>query len=90
MKGYLYILESQTYKLLYLGSTKDPVLREIEHNKGTTKATKNKGPWEITMVWEFEDIVLAKQIEYKIKKMNRKLSIEYVNYFVDKWRKNKR
>ena len=90
MKGYLYILESVNCKRPYLGSTSDTTLREIEHNKGTTKATKNKGPWEVTMVWEFDDIVEAKQIENKIKKMNRKLSIEYVNYFVDKWRKNKR
>ena len=82
MKGYLYILESVNCKRPYLGSTSDTTLREIEHNKGTTKATKNKGPWEITMVWEFEDIVLAKQIEYKIKKRKIKLSKESIEKVV--------
>jgi len=42
---YVYILKGP--KQLYIGSTGDLKRRFEEHQKGESKATKNRGPWEI-------------------------------------------
>ena len=82
--AYLYLIESEDGKNHYLGVAVDFGVRLEEHNRGVTKATRNKGPWKILKTWEFDSIKEVKQIEYKIKRMKRKLSVEYVDYFVNK------
>ena len=65
MSSYVYLLENEKGNN-YLGSTNNPSIRLKEHNSGQTSATKGKGPWSILKIWEFDNIVQAKRIEYKI------------------------
>jgi len=44
---YVYVLNSERYKELYIGSTKDLKKRIIEHNTGKVKSTTLKRPYKI-------------------------------------------
>ena len=83
MKGYLYLLRSKNCRRPYLGASSDPYNRVTEHNLGTTKSTKNKGPWEIIKVWGLVDIQEAKRIERLIKNSKLKLTEELVSMYVE-------
>lgn len=83
--AYIYLLESENGGQLYLGSTPDVNNRLDEHNRGVNKATRNKGPWKILSTWEFDSLKEARQMEYRIKKMKRRLSKEYISYFIDSY-----
>lgn len=75
-KGFVYILKSNNCQRYYTGSTKNVNLRLIEHNSGKVTATRNKGPWEICLLQSYDDIKIARRIEYKIKKMKSRRIIE--------------
>ncbi|MBU1895976.1 GIY-YIG nuclease family protein [Patescibacteria group bacterium] len=83
---YLYLLENFDGNHRYLGSTVDVDVRILEHNRGVTKATRNKGPWHIVQTWKLGSIKEVRQVEYKLKKMKRKLSIDYVDFFVERFK----
>ena len=74
MKGYLYLIESPNCKRPYLGSSSNLGSRIKEHNKGTTKATKNKGPWSFILSYKLDNIQDARRVEYIIKKKKIKLT----------------
>lgn len=42
---YVYILQSQKDRSLYIGYTPDLKLRVVKHNKGQVVSTKDKTPW---------------------------------------------
>ena len=79
--GYIYLLQSPKCKRLYLGSTRNLIERQKEHNKGTTKATRSKGPWSIIWSFEFSTYKEALDVEFKIKRSKVRLSIESVEKF---------
>lgn len=76
--GYVYILQSETYGIYYIGSAYDTIKRLAEHNEGKTIATKNKGPWIIKFSQHFPTMREARQIEYKLKKLKRRDIIERI------------
>ena len=88
MKGFIYLLESLNREHKYLGSTSNFEIRLEEHNSGVTPSTKGKGPWQIEATWEFETLEQARRIEYRIKRMKRKLTKESVEQLVSWFRKN--
>mgnify|MGYP002639294280 CR=1 FL=1 len=83
MKGYLYILKSPNCKRPYLGSSSNLENRIIEHNKGTTKSTKNKGPWSIDYYFEFDNLQKAKKIETIIKNKKIKITKENIKKIIE-------
>ena len=72
MAGYVYIIQSLKNGMYYIGSSKNPIKRLAEHNTGKVRATKNKGPWSLKFVQKYPTIRIARQIEYKIKKLKRR------------------
>ena len=76
--GFVYIIQSQTLGIYYIGSTHDPYTRLNEHNKGITIATRNKGPWILKFTGQCTTMREARQMEYKIKKLKRKDYIEQI------------
>jgi len=44
---FVYVLRSLGTGRNYVGFATDPVQRLGQHNSGTTKSTKNRGPWEL-------------------------------------------
>jgi len=53
-KYYVYILESETTGKLYIGQTNNPEKRLLDHNRGASTYTKNKGHWRRIYLKEFE------------------------------------
>lgn len=78
MTGSVYILQSEKNGAFYIGSSENPILRVLEHNSGKTIATKNKGPWELVFNYTYPNILIAKRIEYKLKRMKSRKIIEKI------------
>lgn len=52
---YVYILQSQKNKKLYIGQTSDLKSRLEEHNRGETKTTKSYIPYELIYYCAFKN-----------------------------------
>ncbi|HEY4509175.1 MAG TPA: GIY-YIG nuclease family protein [Candidatus Paceibacterota bacterium] len=44
---YVYVLNSNKYNEMYIGSTNDLKRRIIEHNRGKVESTRNKKPYKL-------------------------------------------
>lgn len=71
----MYILQSEISGRYYIGSTDNLEKRLIRHNKGNSKYTKNKGPFEIVYKEEFQTRPEAKKREYYLKSLKSRVAI---------------
>jgi putative endonuclease len=74
--AWVYILYSKKINKYYVGACTDLDRRFYEHNLGRSKFTSTGIPWELVYTEEWDDLVLAKQRELKIKKMKSKTYIQ--------------
>jgi putative endonuclease len=74
--AWVYFLYSKKINKYYVGACTDLDRRLNEHNLGHSKFTSTGKPWELVYKEEWEDLVLAKQREMKIKKMKSRTYIE--------------
>ena len=74
--AWVYILYSKKIDKYYVGACTDLDRRFYEHNLGRSKFTSKGIPWELVYTEEWEDLVLAKQRELKIKKMKSRIYIQ--------------
>jgi putative endonuclease len=74
--AWVYILYSKKIDKYYVGACTDLDRRFYEHNLGRSKFTSTGIPWELVYTEEWEDLVLAKQRELKIKKMKSRVYIQ--------------
>jgi len=74
--AWVYFLYSKKIDKYYVGACTDLDRRLYEHNLGHSKFTSTGTPWELVYKEEWEDLVLAKQRELKIKKMKSGIYIE--------------
>jgi putative endonuclease len=72
----VFFLYSEKINKYYVGACTDLDRRLYEHNLGHSKFTSTGKPWELVYKEEWEDLVLAKQRELKIKKMKSRTYIE--------------
>jgi putative endonuclease len=56
---FVYAIESEVDKRIYVGMSKDPVGRLKEHNAGKTKSTKGYRPWKLIFQQECKNRVEA-------------------------------
>ena len=80
--AWVYILYSKKIDKYYVGACIDLDRRFYEHNLGRSKFTSTGIPWELVYKEEWEDLVLAKQREMKIKKMKSRI---YIQELIRKW-----
>ncbi len=75
--GYVYILKrsNDTY---YIGSTKNIKDRINRHKSGRVKSTKNLLPIILVFYQEFDTLLKARRIEYKLKKLKSRKIIEKI------------
>jgi putative endonuclease len=66
--AFLYILQSETTRRFYIGSTNDLGRRLQEHGRGHSLATRGRGPWKLIYQEQFESLVEARYRELEIKK----------------------
>jgi putative endonuclease len=71
MAFYVYIIQSFADQSFYKGFSLDPVSRLAAHNKGDTLSTKNKGPWKLVYVEQFDSKKEALVREKNLKKADR-------------------
>ena len=71
-----YILRGKSDGKHYIGSTSDISRLIIEHNKGCSKYTKNRGPFELIYKEEYETLSEAKKREYHLKSLKSRVAIE--------------
>ena len=64
---HVYVLKSDVYKRIYIGSTEDINTRVIQHNLGNTPAKKPYRPWRLIYSETFdskrESLIREKQIK---------------------------
>jgi putative endonuclease len=63
----LYILQSETTGLFYVGSTNELDRRLKEHARGHSLGTRARGPWKLVHHEEFGELAEARRREYEIK-----------------------
>jgi len=77
-KFYVYIIQSDK-GFSYIGQTKDLPDRLRRHNSNRSKATKNKGRWEIASSKSVATRSEAVKLESKLKRMkNSQKAIKYL------------
>ena len=64
---FIYVLRSLRTGRHYTGFAEDPMQRLGQHNKGITKSTKNRGPWELVYQETFETRAAAMRRERFLK-----------------------
>ena len=64
---YVYILESESNVMLYIGQTHEPDKRLEDHNRGGSPYTKGKGLWNRIYLKSFETRSEAMAFEKKLK-----------------------
>ena len=74
--AWVYILYSKKIDKYYVGACTDLDRRLYEHNLGHSKFTSTGIPWELVYKEEWDDLILAKQRELKIKKMKSRAYLE--------------
>jgi len=79
---YLYILQSQTTRRYYVGSTTDLPRRLAEHARGHSHYTQNRGPWKLMYREEFASLAEARRREAQIKGWK---SHRMIAEFIETW-----
>jgi len=79
MYGYVYIIQSLRNNRYYVGSSEDSVRRLNEfHNLGKVKATKFLLPWKLVFIQKFENMTVARKIEWKLKKIKSRVILNRI------------
>jgi len=76
MPYFVYILKSLKDESYYVGSTQDLKSRLERHNRGRSKYTKAKRPWELVYWEKHQDRAAAMEQEREIKARKSKNYIE--------------
>ncbi len=85
MIGFVYILQSLKDDKQYVGSTINYKRRLKEHNDGLVKSTKNRRPFVLKYVLQYETIEKAAEMEKKFKRSHGTLSRELKNRGMAQW-----
>jgi putative endonuclease len=72
MGYYVYILQSQKDRSLYIGQTGNLQDRLLRHKQGRSTYTKSKRPWKLLYSERFETRSLAVRREHVLKSLHRK------------------
>ena len=73
---YVYIIYSSETDRYYKGITQNVEKRVAEHNKGLSRYTKDKGPWELVYLKAAGDKSSALIEEKRLKRLNRQSIIK--------------
>ncbi len=72
MNGYIYVLQSLKNGRFYIGSTNNLERRLIEHNQGRSTYTSFTKPFKIIFSQKFDNLSIARKIEFKLKQFKSK------------------
>ncbi len=72
----VYILRSEYSGRFYIGCAENPVERLAEHNRGQTKSTSGRGPWQLVYREQFSTLPEALRRERQLKSWKSHRSIQ--------------
>ncbi|HAT03295.1 MAG TPA: hypothetical protein DCS29_00755 [Candidatus Magasanikbacteria bacterium] len=75
---YVYFLQSIKHGSFYIGVTNNIERRIKEHNRGQSKSTVTKRPWELKKIEKFSSIEEAYQRERWLKRQKSRIIIEKI------------
>lgn len=78
MEPCVYILKSLKTGRFYIGSTKDLDRRLKEHERGSSKYTKDQLPVKLVFYQKYTSLGEARKIEYRLKRGKNKDIIERI------------
>jgi len=74
-QGIIYLLKNQN-GAYYFGSTNNLARRFNEHNQGKSISTRSQKPWHLATKKEYENIIIARRLEQKMKSWKLKITEE--------------
>ncbi len=86
---YVYIIESEKSGIFYKGSTSNYQLRLFQYNEGINTYTKEKGPWKLNFIREYETKTEALAEERRLKRCNKTYLQWLIKQPVNKLNNNK-
>jgi putative endonuclease len=72
----VYILQSESTQRFYIGCAEKPLARLVEHQRGQTVSTRNRGPWVLVYQEPFESLAEARRRERQLKSWKSHRSIQ--------------
>ncbi len=76
--NFVYILQSEKNGRYYIGSTENVERRLVEHNSGKTASLRYLIPMRLVFKQEFENSIMAKRMERKLKNAKSKSILERI------------
>ncbi len=76
--GFVYILQSESSGMYYIGCSSNVSKRLSEHNSGNVLATKSKGLWVLVFKQKFHNMTTARKIESKLKHFKNRNIVENI------------
>ncbi len=76
--GIVYILQSSANGRYYIGSTNNLERRLIEHTSGKSTYTRLTRPYKLVFSQQFESLMEARKVEYRLKKFKSRRIIEKI------------
>lgn len=65
--AFLYVLQSQSSRRFYIGSTTELERRLAEHARDQTSSTRKRGPWRLVYQEQFPTLSAARRRERQLK-----------------------
>lgn len=79
MSGYVYIIQSLKNGRYYVGCSENPERRLMEfHNLGKVKATKLLIPWELVFSQKYENMAIARKVEWRLKRLKSRVILDKI------------
>jgi putative endonuclease len=75
----VYVLNN-TVGQKYIGLSKDPQSRLLQHNSGASSWTRSKGPWTIAWTSKPMNLSEARKLENKLKRQKGGLGLKTLTY----------
>ena len=72
----MYVLQSETTGKFYIGSAIDIPSRLAEHQRGHSRCTRGRGPWELVYQERYETLAEARRRERQLKGWKSHRSIQ--------------
>ena len=64
----------------YIGLSKDPQTRLLQHNSGASRWTNGKGPWTVVWISNPMNLTAARKFENKLKRQKGGLGLETLTH----------
>jgi putative endonuclease len=76
--NFVYLLQSESSRRFYVGSTDNLNRRVAEHQRGKSLATRGRDPWNLVYTEQFDSLADARRREFEIKRWKSAQAIRFL------------